>query len=82
MFAKLSKFKKSFFYLLNDFADEVVGFVLPLKMMILEHNGRTLVAAVAQATGFINFAYNVGLTKNKLETHLLLCTALNATPSI
>jgi hypothetical protein len=51
-------------------------------MMILEHNGRILVAAVAQATGFINFAYNVGLTKNKLETRLLLCTALNATPSI
>ena len=75
-------FSTEYFYLMNYFPDEVVGFVLPLKMMTLEHSGHIHAVAEVQATGFINIVYSGGLMKNKLETHLLLCSVLNATPNI
>jgi hypothetical protein len=41
-------------------SDEVVGYVLLLKMMTLEHNGHILVVAAVQATGFTNLVYSGG----------------------
>ena len=70
-----------FAFLLTHVLDEIAGYVLPLRMMILEHSGHILAVAVVQVTGFTNRVYSDGLMKNKLETHLLLCIALNATPN-
>jgi hypothetical protein len=76
------KFELGLLIVTDYFSDEIVGYVLPLKTMTLEHNGHILVAAAVQATGFINLVYSGGSMKNKLETPLLLFSVLNAIPNI